>query len=284
MTWRNWMVLSGLILVLSGGAARAAEAELTLGVQPFKPPTVLIKAFTPLANYLSARIGRSVVVKVSKDYQSHIELAGTDQIDIAYLGPASYVLMRDRYGEKRLLARQAIAGSPTFHGKVFVRDDSPIRTLSDLRGKRIALGDPNSTMSNLLPRYLLLQEGLEQKDLAGVGSFGDHLNIVLAVLAGEYAAGAVKEDVFFANQPRGLRAIATTPPISDHLFIAGNSLDAKTVDTLRTAMLTLAAQPEGLAIMGAITDGITAFGPVVDHDYDNLSMILHQLRAHGVIP
>jgi len=284
MTLRIWMLSSGLILVLGATSVRAAEPELSLGVHPFKPPTLLIKAFTPLAKYLSERLGRPVVVKVSKDYQAHIDLIGTDHLDIAYLGPAPYVLMREKYGEKRLLARQAIAGSPTFHGKIFVRDDSPIRTLSDLRGKRIALGDPNSTMTNLLPRYLLLQAGLESKDLSGFGSFGDHLNIVLAVLAGEYAAGAVKEDVFIAHQQRGLRAIATTPAISDHLFVASNALDAKSVATVRNAMLTLATQPEGPAIMRAITDGITELGPVTDQDYDNLRMIMQQLKAHGVIP
>ena len=97
-------------------------------------------------------------------------------------------------------------------------------------------------MSYLLPRYLLLQAGLLLADLPEFGAFGDHTNIVLAVLAGEYAAGAVKEDIFFSYQPRGLRAIATTPAISDHLFIASNTLDAKTVEAIRNAMHTLAAQ------------------------------------------
>lgn len=284
MTRQIFMVLGGLIFALGALSAMAVEPELTLGVHPFKPPTLLIKAFTPLANYLSERIGRVVVVKISRDYATHIEHAGTDQFDIAYLGPAPYVQMREKYGEKRLLARQFIAGSPTFHGKIFVRDDSPIKTLSDLRGKRIALGDPKSTMSYLLPRYLLLQAGLLPADLPEFGAFGDHTNIVLAVLAGEYAAGAVKEDIFFSYQPRGLRAIATTPAISDHLFIASNTLDAKTVEAIRNAMLTLAAQPEGPAIMRAMTDGITELAPVLDSDYDNLRLILQLLKARGVIP
>jgi phosphonate transport system substrate-binding protein len=277
-------LLGGLMLVLGSTSAFAAGSELILGVQPFKPPTLLIKAFTPLANYLSERIGRSVVVKVSKDYQTHIDLIGTDQVDIAYIGPAPYVMMREKYGEKRLLARQAIAGSPTFHGNVFVRADSDIHTLKELRGKRIALGDPNSTMSYLLPRYLLLQAGIDEKDSAGFGVFGDHTNIVLAVLAGEYAAGAVKEDVFIANQQRGLRAIATTPPISDHLFVAGKALDDKTVEVLRTSMFVLAGHPGGAEILNAMTKGVTELSPVVDEDYANMRSILQQLKAHGVVP
>ncbi|MBI3774299.1 MAG: PhnD/SsuA/transferrin family substrate-binding protein, partial [Gammaproteobacteria bacterium] len=158
-----WKV--GLVFTLGTAQALAVVPELTLGVHPFKPPTLLMKAFTPLGNYLSERLGRPVVVQISKDYRSHIDLAGSDKLDIAYLGPAQYVHMTEKYGKKRMLARQAIAGSPTFHGKIFVRDDSPIQTLLDLRGKRIALGDPNSTMSYLLPRYLLLEAGLAAKDL-----------------------------------------------------------------------------------------------------------------------
>lgn len=277
-----WKV--GLAFILVATQACAVEQELILGVHPFKPPTLLMKAFTPLASYLSERLGRPVVVQISKDYQSHIDLAGSDKLDIAYLGPAPYVQMTEKYGKKRLLARQAIAGSPTFHGKIFVRDDSPIQTLLDLRGKRIALGDPNSTMSNLLPRYLLLEAGITAKDLAGIGALSDHLNIVLAVLAGEYAAGGVKEDVFFAQQQRGLRAIATSPPISDHLFVASNSLDVNTVQILRSAMLTLATQPGGPAILQSVTDGITGLEPVDDQNYDNLRMILQSLKVRGVTP
>lgn len=277
-----WAV--GMVCLLGSTPVFAVEAELTFGVHPFKPPTILLKAFTPLATYLSERLGRPVVLKFSMNYQAHIDRIGKDRLDVAYLGPASYVRMTEKYGEKRLLARQAIAGSPTFHGKIFVRHDSPIRMLSDLRGTRIALGDPNSTMGYLLPRYLLLEAGLETNDLAGFESFGDHLNVVLAVLAGEYAAGAVKEDVFFANQQRGLRAIATTPPISDHVFVASNKLDAKTVETLRTALFALATQPGGAEILNAMTNGVTKLEPVVDQDYANLRIILHKLKAHGVIP
>lgn len=258
--------------------ARADPAPLTLGVHPFKPAAQLIEAFTPLANDLAARIGRPVAVRISKDYEEHIERVGKDEFDIAYLGPAPYVQMRKRYGAKQLLARQRIGDNPTFHGKIFVRADSTINSLTDLRHKRIALGDPHSTMSNMVPRAMLLQAGLPADQLTRVGMVKDQVNIVLGVLSGDYDAGAVKEDVFFEHEKRGLRAIATSPPVSDHLFVASNRLDTKTVETVRALLLEMAARSEGVKIMQAITAGMTGFVPVGDQDYDSLRKLLATLE------
>jgi hypothetical protein len=43
---------------------------------------------------------------------------------------------------------------------IIARNDSNIRTLADLAGKRFAFGDPNSTMSHFVPRTVLAGAGL----------------------------------------------------------------------------------------------------------------------------
>lgn len=284
MNIKTGLLLLWIMGVACVAQARADDTPLTLGVHPFMPAAQLIESFTPLANYLAARIGRPVVVKIAKDYEQHIDLTGRDALDIAYLGPVSYVQMKERYGAKRLLARQRIGDSPTFHGKIFVRADSPIKTLADLRDKRIALGDPNSTMGNIVPRAMLLQAGLSADQLTHAGSIKDHVNVVLGVLAGDYDAGAVKEDVFFAQEKRGLRAIATSPPISDHLFVASNKLDVKTVAAARAALLALAELSDNAKIMQPIASGMTGFVPVSDPDYDSLRVILTTLQENHATP
>lgn len=262
----------------------ADQVNLTLAVHPFKPPTELIDAFTPLANYLAQRTNRSVTISISKSYQDHVDNIGKDLADIAYMGPAPYVKLHDTYGAKRLLARQVIKGSPTFHGKIIVRNDSTIHSLQDLTGKRVAFGDANSTMSFLVPYYMLLQAGVPRDKLAFAGTISSHVNIVMAVLTGDYDAGAVKEDVFFEYEKKGLRAIATTPAIADHVLVASNKLDDNTVALLHNALLDLAQQAGGERILNSVTPGITAFVAANDADYSNLREILHVLRQQGIKP
>jgi phosphonate transport system substrate-binding protein len=260
----------------------SVHADMTLGVHPFRPATKLVESFTPLADYLSEKTGQKFEVRVSTDYATHLKLTGTDALDVAYLGPAPYVAVTKKYGKKPLLARQVIHGSPLFHGKIFVRAQSPIRSLGDLAGKRFVFGDPNSTMSSLLPQYMLWQAGVTADKLAGYKHVMDHVNATLAVLAGEFDAGAVKEDVFFEYEARGLRALATTPGISDHLFVARSNLPEEIVERIREAMLTILEEPDGAAIVGAITPGVTNLIQVEDRHYDNLRVILDKLDELGV--
>jgi ABC-type phosphate/phosphonate transport system substrate-binding protein len=44
---------------------------------------------------------------------------------------------------------------------LLVRADSPLKEVGDLRGKRLALGQPDSSELSLIPRYQLRQDGLD---------------------------------------------------------------------------------------------------------------------------
>lgn len=272
-----------LALIIVPGVC-LAEEPLKLGVHPYLPATELVKRFRPLAEYLERKTGRRVEVVISNDYEHHIYLVGHDRFDISYMGPASYVMMVERYGKKPLLARQEVKGKPVFRGVIITRDDSPIRKLSDLRGKRFAFGDPDSTMSHLVPRYMLIKAGIGVKDLGGHEFLRGHHNVALGVLVGDFDAGAVKEEVFYEYKDRGLRALEWTPEISEHLFVASKNLPAGMVKALRDAMLALKEEPEGKVIMSSIKAEVTAFDPVRDRHYATLRRIIKELEASGITP
>ncbi len=272
-----------LALVIIPGVCWAEE-PLKLGVHPYLPATELVKRFKPLAEYLEKKLGRPVEVTISNDYEHHIYLVGRDRLDIAYMGPASYVMMVERHGRKPLLGRQEVKGVPTFRGVIIAREDSPIKKLRDLRGKRFAFGDPDSTMSHLVPRHMLIRAGVNANDLGGYEFLKGHHNVALGVLVGDFDAGAVKEEVFYEYEGRGLKAIAWTPKISEHVFVASGSLPSGTVKALRETLLGLKDEPGGKAVMDAIKADITAFVPARDGDYENLRIILRELERRGVRP
>lgn len=270
----------GLLFVIVFSPIRVTQAQesLTLETHPYLAATELIKRFTPLANYLGKKIGRPVTVTIAKDYQEHIDKIGNDKVDIAYMGPAPYVRMVDLYGEKTILARLEINDRPTFQGVIIVAQDNPIRTLSDLAGKRFAFGDPASTMSHLVPRYMMRQAGVTIDKLAGHVFLKNHHNVALGVLLGNFDAGAVKEEVFDEYRQQGLKTLKRTPPISEHLFVVRTTLPPETVEALRNALYVLKNDPEGPAIMTAVKENVTGIVPATDSDYDNLRNILKTLK------
>jgi phosphonate transport system substrate-binding protein len=151
-----------------------------------------------------------------------------------------------------------------------------------VKGKSFAFGDPDSTMSHLVPRYMLLEAGIDVEDLSHYDFLASHHNVALGVLVGEFLAGAVKEEVFYEYEERGLKALAWTPELSEHLFVASRKLPAETVEDLREALLGLADEPGGDEVMNSIKLGVTAFVPAADIDYDNLREILRVIKESGV--
>lgn len=270
-----------IALVPSFPGMSNAGDRLVFAVHPYLPATEIYEKFGPLVKYLSNELGEPIEIEISLDYQNHVVEIGKDNVDIAYMGPASYVKMVDMYGRKHLLARQENEGKPTFHGVIIVRKDSPLNSLSDLAGKRFAFGDPESTMSHLVPRYMLWKAGITLDKMSGYAFLSNHHNVALGVLAGDFDAGAVKEDVFGEYEKRGLRELARTPEMPDHVIVATNRLSPDKIQKLRDTLHSLPGKEAGRNILNSIKPSISLV-PAKDEDYDNLREILKALAKLGI--
>jgi phosphonate transport system substrate-binding protein len=256
-----------------------AEEPLTIGIHPYLAPNQLQERFRPLADYLSSQLNRPVRINVCRNYEEHIIETGDNTFEISYMGPASYVKMVDLYGRKPIIGVLEINGRPTFRGVIFTLEKSHLRTLSDLKGHRFAFGDPNSTMSHLVPRYMLMKAGVDVTDLSAHDFLSNHNNVALGVLIGDFDAGAVKEEVFYRYKDRGLRELARTPEIAEHLFIASSKLPPETIEALRRAFRDLKNIRK---IMWSIKKNMTGIVQADDSDYDNLRTILSGLGQSGI--
>lgn len=275
----RWLLrLAAALAALWLQTARAADV-LTLGILPYLPAVELTERFTPLAERLGRELGRPVRLVVPPDYGSLVTMAGRDEIDLAYIGPAPYVTVVERFGPKTLLGRLEIAGSPNLRGAIIVRADSPLTRLQDLAGKRFAFGDPNSTMSHLVPRHLLQVSGVPLGRLAGHEFLGSHKNVALAVLMGEFDAGAVKEEILL--QYPGLRALAHTRPVTQQFFIATRRMPADLAARARAVLLALDNPADVAAVLGPIEPNVSGIGTASESDYEELHRILRDIDWQG---
>lgn len=273
-------VLSRLLLLFLGcllfpsSVPAQEEKALVLWIHPYLPATELVKRFSPLVNYLAAELGQPVRIRVQKSYQSHIDFVGQNRADIAFIGPVSYVLMRRSYGAKPLLAKLEESGASFFHGVIVVRQDSSFASVADLRGKSFAFSDPNSTMGHIVPRAMLAQAGVPVSQLGRHDFLNSHHDVVLAVLGGYFDAGGVKDETFIEYEKRGLRALAKSPPVAEHLFLTRSDLPAPLVQRLRSLFLAVNSSPRKQNILSGIKATATGFVPVVPRDYDSLEELM----------
>lgn len=139
-------IISALALGFATTTGTAAALEpLILAVHPYSPPAEIIARLTPRAGYFARAVGRSVVVRVGPSNGQYIETTGRNNVDIAFIGSYAYVKMTSRYGAKPLLACIESKGKRFLSSYIVTRDDSPLRNLSELRGKcsRLAIRMPS---------------------------------------------------------------------------------------------------------------------------------------------
>jgi len=264
-----------LCCLLFPSSVPAQEAKgLVLWIHPYLPATELVNRFSPLANYLAAELGQPVRIRVQKSYQSHMDFVGQDQADIAFIGPVSYVLLRKSYGAKPLLARLEESGSSFFHGVIAVRRDSPFTSIADLKGKSFAFSDPNSTMGHIVPKAMLVQAGVAVGQLRRHDFLNSHHDVALAVLGGYFDAGGMKDEVFAEYEKRGLRVLAKSPPVPEHLFLTRANLPESLVQRLRALFLAVNSSPRKHEILSAIKATTSGLSPVAPQDYASLEELM----------
>jgi len=278
------VLLVSIFLAFSSPVPSSAGQPLTLCVHPYLTASEIQKRFTPLAAYLSRKLGTSIHLHIAKSYDDHIRMIGAGEMDLAFTGPVSYVKLVASFGPQQLLGRLETNGKAEFSGMIFVVDKSPVRGLSDLVGKHFAFGDPESTMSHIVPRHMLWQAGVTVDMLSGHAFLKKHDDVVLGVLMGDFDAGAVMDEVFLRYQHKGVRAIARMPVISEHVFVAGKNLPPATAARLRKILIGMKNSAEGREALRSIKDSVTGVVPVSDSDYDNLRVILDDLKKIGVAP
>ena len=251
--------------------ASAAAAPLKVGIIPFDKVDALQAGFQPLADYLGKKSGRpGGQVFVTPSYAGILQALQSDQIDCAYLNPLSYVLAVQQFQDtpERLLplAMPYFDHSLTYKGIVFVRADSGINSIKDLRGKSFAFADRTSTSGYLYPAGLMKEAGIDpEKDIKAVNIPGNAG--VMAVYNKQVDGGATYEtglETAFTDtatqkvdmaKVREFKVIATTDPIPNGMFVARANLDTATLDKLKQALANINTDPQGQAALKSLPQG-----------------------------
>src|SRR5207253_7988206 len=155
-------LLGPLLVALACLAPVSATAQpLHLVLTPSQKPTDLLAAGEEFGRALGRLVGASVRVTVASDYAAVIEALRNRTADLAFVHPVGYVLA-NREAKATIVARNLWHGKSSFTSRIFVRAESGLRRLEDLRGKTIAFVDPASSSGYIYPMVLLIQRGLVQ--------------------------------------------------------------------------------------------------------------------------
>lgn len=267
-----------LVLVLfapSSVSAQPALSTIRVIFTPSHDPTVLQEAAGQFAETFSKVSGLPVKGIVASDYTGVVEALRSRLAEMAFIHAVGYVYAAREAG-CQIVAKATRRGAATYSARIFVRKGSGIRSLGELRGKRMAFVDPTSTSGYIYPMVLLIKAGLVQnrdpktffRDAVFAGS---HDAALLALLNGTVDAASVFDDAPQRFLPEPSRAadlvmVAESPQIPNDGVCVRQGLEPRLVERLTQALLSL-NHPERRPILRRLynIDGLVL---ARDQDYD----------------
>ncbi|ANF96420.1 phosphate/phosphite/phosphonate ABC transporter substrate-binding protein [Paenibacillus bovis] len=254
----------------AAGSTSFVPKELRVQFVPSQNAETLEAKAKPLEKLLGDKLGIPVKVTVSPDYNTIVEAMASKQIDVGFLPPNAYVLAHDnRKAADLLLQAQRYGvndetGQPTtdkvnfYKSMIIVKKDSPIKSLADLKGKKIGWQDVTSSAGYVFPAAELKAAGVDpDTDVQGVTIKG-HDAAVMALLNGQVDAVAVFQDAR-NNVKKDVpdvfeqtRVLHFTAPIPNDTISVRSDMDQAWRDKISQAFIDIGNDPEGQKVIEEI--------------------------------
>ena len=232
---------------IAAAEKNAEQKTLTLAFIPQENPEKLIGDINKITKYLANEIGINVKGYVTQDHAAAVEALRSGQADITFMGGLPYVLAHNEIGAEVLLS-EVYRGRAFYRGRIFVRRDSGINDVKDLKGKSIAFADPISESGYLYPLDIFVKKGYLGQDEDPNNFFktvyfaGGYQQAIQAVANGLVDAAGVSQYADLLLTPEQLakvKWIAESTDIPSHVVCSRKGLNTEIKENFKKAMLKL---------------------------------------------
>jgi phosphonate transport system substrate-binding protein len=195
-------------------------------------------------------------------------------MDGAFFGSFTYALAHRKLGVEVLARPEGFDGTSTYHGLIFVREDSGIRTIRDMKGKRFAFVDKATTAGYLLPLAYFRKHGIKDYKtyLKETYFTGTHQDAIYDVLNKKADIGAAKNTIYKrisnvdSSITNELVILEKSPDVPENGLAVRKSLDDSLKHRLKEALLNMHDDPNGKNILKDF--GARRFIETTDDDYE----------------
>ncbi len=247
LTRRTALILSGAGALTLATPLVAQDRALRLAFIPQENPEKLLGDIEAITGWLAGEIGVPVEGFVTIDHAAAVEALRNGDADVSFMGALPFVLAEAEIGAVPLLS-EVYRDAPSYTGRIFVRRDSGIKTLSDLRDRDIAFADPISESGYLYPLAEFERAGLiegpgEAEAFFGriffAGGYQQAMQAMAEGLVKAAGASQYADLLLTPDQQAEVTWIAESDAIPSHVVIARPGLDADIQARFVDAMLKL---------------------------------------------
>jgi phosphonate transport system substrate-binding protein len=263
-------------------APLAAQERIRFAVTDVDGAEALQREFTPFKEAFEKASGLKMDFFPVSGRTAAVEAMAADQVDFVLTGPAEYVVF-----QARLKAVPVVGWSrPDYFSQIVVLAGGPIKTLNDLKGKKISFGEIGSTSQHLGPAQILVDGGLTYaRDYEPVFL---RLNVAVEALKqGDIAAIGMNlthiQRIRQANPGVAFLVLERGRDLPDDILLASPKVPAATLERVRKVFTDQGAQLIHKAVTSTKENakfvGGTFLPTVTDRDYD---IVRSMYRAVGI--
>ena len=240
------------------------------------------------------RAGIEVVVLEAKTYEELTAAMHRREVSFAWLPPIPFIALEQRDAVTPLVSLHR-GGHSQFHAAIIVRTTSPIRSLSELRGKRAAWVDPYSASGYVIPRIELDALGIDPRSaFTAEKFFHSHEDVVRAVVdrtadfgatfAGLDDAGNVVRGAWLglAETEKFVRALYTFSAIPGDVIAAHSTFSKAVQGRITAAFMALSQDPECRALLRELF-AVDDCQPWWSSGYDRLRVATREASEKGIL-
>jgi phosphonate transport system substrate-binding protein len=253
--------------------AQPVQKKVLIGLLPEMNIFKQKQRFKLLGEYLVLKTGIPVEFTILSRYGNIIDRFKDEKMDGAFFGSFTGAMAIRKLGVVPLVRPVNLDGSSTYQGYLFTRKDSGIKSVADMKHKKMAYVEKATTAGYLFPLAYLRENGVTDTSHFFSETFftGSHDAAIRAVLDGKADVGAAKNIIYDLERKhdprvdRQLVILAESFRVPSNGLCVRSDLEESVKNKLKSVLLGLHAAPEGRAVL--LKFGALKFIETSEHDY-----------------
>lgn len=210
-----------------------------------------------------------------ESYDEMDKLLEKGEVSIAFICSGPYVKNKEKFGVELLVAPQSY-GKPFYHAYIIVHKDSPIKSLTDLKGKSFAFTDPKSNTGKLVPTYMIAKNfnKTPEQFFSKITYTKSHDKSIEAV-AKKIVDGASVDSLIYDYAAKKnpvytslTKIIEKSPPYGIPPVVVTKNFEPNLKEKIKQTFLNMHKDPEGKKILDGIM--VDKFIVPKDSDYNSV--------------